>query len=57
MLLIDKGNQFSFITFVVERLKKMQGQGVRKKIIIRLNNRIKCERVAALLEKFHSAQR
>ncbi|OTM64909.1 DEAD/DEAH box helicase family protein [Acinetobacter pittii] len=55
MLLIDKGNQFSFIPFVVERLKKMQEQGVRKKIIIRLNNRIKCERVAALLEKFHSA--
>ncbi|MGQ1395535.1 DEAD/DEAH box helicase family protein [Acinetobacter baumannii] len=56
MLLIDKGNQFSFIPFVVERLKKMQEQGVRKKIIIRLNNRIKCERVAALLEKFHSAR-
>lgn len=55
MLLIDKGNQFSFIPFVVERLKKMQEQGVRKKIIIRLNNRIKCERVAALLEKFHNA--
>ena len=55
MLLIDKGNQFSFIPFVIERLKKMQEQGIRKKIIIRLNNRTKCERVAALLERFHNA--
>ncbi|MDU6284720.1 MAG: DEAD/DEAH box helicase family protein, partial [Acinetobacter sp.] len=55
MLLIDKGNQFSFIPFVIERLKKMQEQGTRKKIIIRLNHRTKCERVAALLERFHNA--
>lgn len=52
MILLQKGDQYSFISLIANRLVDMKKQGVRKKIIVRHNNREKCERIAAATEKY-----
>ena len=52
MILLQKGDQYSFISLIQNRLNLMKEKGVRKKIIVRNNNREKCERIAAVTEKY-----
>lgn len=56
MILLKQGDQYSFISLVAERIKMMQQNEQRKKIIIRLNHRGKCELLAAALEKYHDVK-
>lgn len=56
MILLEQGDQYSFISLVAKRIKTMQKNGQRKKIIIRLNHREKCELLAAALEKYHGVK-
>ncbi len=56
MILLKQGDQYSFISLVAERIRMMKQNGQRKKIIIRLNHREKCELLAAALEKYHGVK-
>ena len=56
VILLKKGDQYSFISLVAKRIKMLQKQGLRKKIIIRLNHREKCELFTAALEKHHGVK-
>lgn len=56
VILLKKGDQYSFISLVAKRIKLLQQQGLRKKIIIRLNHREKCELLTAALEKYHGVK-
>lgn len=48
---LKKGDQYSFVHLVMERFEAMKNEGKRGKILIRLNNRKKCELYADLFEK------
>lgn len=50
VVLLKKGDQYSFVHLVVERVHTMKKKGKRDKILIRLNNRKKCEMLAKLFE-------
>ncbi|WP_284087410.1 DEAD/DEAH box helicase [Acinetobacter nosocomialis] len=53
LIMLKKGDQYSFIPLVIKRLEAMRETGQSKKILIRYNNRQKCELLAAMLEKYH----
>ena len=48
---IEKGDQYSFIHLVMDRINAMKKESKHGKVLIRLNNRKKCEMIAALFEK------
>lgn len=56
LIMIENGDQYSFIQLVIDRLKTMQQSKQIKKILIRYNNRQKCELLAAMLEKYHQVK-
>lgn len=56
LIMMTKGDQYSFIPLVIKRLEAMRATSQSKKIIIRYNNRQKCELLAAMLEKYHHAK-
>ena len=50
VVLLKKGDQYSFVHLVMDRINAMKKEGKRGKILIRLNNRKKCEMIAKLFE-------
>ncbi|WP_019384275.1 DEAD/DEAH box helicase family protein [Acinetobacter venetianus] len=56
LIMLKKGDQYSFMVHIIQRLEAMRAAGHSKKIIIRYNNRQKSELLAAMLEKYHDVQ-
>lgn len=47
---LKKGDQYTFVHLVMERINDLKQEGKHGKILIRLNNRKKCEMIAQLFE-------
>lgn len=50
VVLLKKGDQYSFVHLVMDRINAMKKESKLGKTLIRLNNRKKCEMIAKLLE-------
>lgn len=50
VVVLKKGDQYTFVHLVMDRINAMKKEGKHGKILIRLNNRKKCEMIAKLFK-------